>query len=229
MIWLHARPPSATRITTETPAGDVAAEAIPNPPLQGDTLPALTTTSAPTNEPIMAQTNVAVLPMTNVVPQGDPQEALLRNEIGSLEERIHDLEQALAAAKAPPPATPSDTNIYQKPTPGTWVSTDGTGQRITISPMNEMGPWLKIRASRFGFNNVNDWGEVPLGYRTSDTPFGFAEFHKNQGSLFLILRFVQSGINVEEVWRVDDSTNVSAKVSLQQLFFVPVTSGGDAP
>lgn len=95
--------------------------------------------------------------------------------------------------------------------------------------MNEMGPWLKIRASRFEFNNVNDWGEVPPGYIRSDTPFGFAEFHKNQVSLFLILRFVQSGINVEEVWRVDDSTNVSAKVSLQQLFFVPVTSGGDAP
>ncbi|MGD0410976.1 MAG: hypothetical protein ABSC18_04675 [Verrucomicrobiota bacterium] len=175
----------------------------------------------------MAQTNLAVAPMTNAPAAENPEEQLLRDRIQELEERIRKLEEALAATKAPPTKPGADDYPYP-PTPGTWVATDGTRSRFTISPMTEAGPWLKIQA--WGFRNGGrGWGEVPLGYRGNQRPpVGFAAWHIEGGSFFLILRFEQMGINAEEIFSTDEPTNVSPKVDFVNRFFVP-QNAGDGP
>jgi hypothetical protein len=178
---------------------------------------------SPTNLRVPPTANVP--PITNAPTAAETTEQSFRGRIQELEERNRQLEEALAAAKAPP-TQPGASDYPYPPTPGTWVATDGTASRFTISPMmTEGGPWLKIQA--WGFRNSGRaWGEVPLHYgRSQSGPVGFAAWHSDDVSFFFILSFGQSGINAEEIFSIDAPPDVSPKLVVAQRFFVPQDVG----
>ena len=233
VVWWHTRRQPAGRTPAESAANNPALETMPGSPTQTEPPSTAPAGTVPTKAPFMSQTNMPVLPIVNVPPitnapsTAETTEQSLRSRIQELEERNRQLEEALAATKAPA-TQPAASHYPYPPTPGTWVATDGTAARFTISPMTEGGPWLKIQA--WGFRNGGrDWGAVPLGYgRSHSLPVGFAAWHNDGGNFFLILRFKQLGIDAEEVFLVDGPPNASPKVVVAQQFFVPQYVG-DGP
>jgi len=116
MIWWHTRQQPAGQTPAGRVAGNLAAATAPSSPPQTERPSPAAATAVPTNDPMMAQTNLAVSPMTNAPAAENPAEQSLRDRIQELEERIRKLEEALAATKAPPTKPGANDSPYP-PTP----------------------------------------------------------------------------------------------------------------